>query len=157
MSIILDGLVVEVEEFNREVEEIVNEENVLKYLELFKTLKDFKENLDGLNKKCKAVFEKMNSEVLPAKYKEDGVTSMTYQGYRYTVNVRTLARILPEHRLEAYQWLRDNDLGDIIIETVNASTLSSAARELMEEGSELESDYFETYLKDGMSVTKAGK
>lgn len=47
--------------------------------------------------------------------------------------------------------------GSLIQETVNSSSLSSLAKELMEEGKEMPEKTFNIHAKDGVSITKAKK
>jgi hypothetical protein len=44
------------------------------------------------------------------------------------------AGISAENRQLMFAWLRDNDLGSLIKETVNSRTLSAAIKEVMAEG-----------------------
>src|SRR5262249_45953393 len=91
----------------------------------------------------------------PEAFYADDVTSITINGRRLTRTSAFRARIRPDFKEEAYQWLRMNDLGELIIETVNSQSLSSAAKELSLENQELPQDWFETYLQPNISVTKA--
>ena len=53
-----------------------------------------------------------------------------------------------------YVWLKQNDLGALIKPTVNASSLSASAKELMENGRELPEVIFSVHTKDSVSITK---
>lgn len=54
----------------------------------------------------------------------------------------------------AYWWLRLNGMGSLITETINASTLSAAARKQMEDGKDLPETYFKVDIVPNTSVTK---
>ena len=69
-----------------------------------------------------------------------------------TSNVR--ANILKENRDAAYDWLCNNGLEDIVINTVNASTLSATARALIEDGKQLDDELFNVQIIPNTSVTK---
>jgi hypothetical protein len=57
---------------------------------------------------------------------------------------------------EAFAWLKDNDLGDIIQETVNSNTLSAQAKLLLEDkGLDMDPELFNTYWQNNVSKTKA--
>jgi hypothetical protein len=56
----------------------------------------------------------------------------------------------------AFEWLRENGLGELITETVNASTLSAQARKMLEDGTELDADIFNVSVFPTTSITKAG-
>jgi len=90
------------------------------------------------------------------------------------------AAILPEHQEQAFQWLRDNDLGDIIKNDitvtfgrsvyadlakgqgyepvqkigVHAQTLKAVVRERLEAGREMPSDLFKTYAGNSTKITR---
>jgi hypothetical protein len=54
-------------------------------------------------------------------------------------------------------WLRDNGAESLIIETVNAQTLASYAKSVMEEeGKDLPHNLFKTNILTYTSITKAG-
>lgn len=82
-------------------------------------------------------------------------------GNRITRTARLFASILPSQDgstiARAYEWLRNNNLGSLIKETVNSSSLNAAAKELMENGHELPDDIFRVHMKDGVSITKGKK
>jgi hypothetical protein len=54
----------------------------------------------------------------------------------------------------AYGWLRDHDYGSLIKPTVNASSLSAAAKELVENGMELPEEMFRVHTQISISITK---
>lgn len=56
-----------------------------------------------------------------------------------------------------FVWLKQHDLGSLIKPTVNASSLSGAAKELMENGQELPEELFAVHTKDNVSITKGKK
>ena len=103
------------------------------------------------------IAEKVNTvlkEKVPEVFKEGGVTSITVDGYRYTATVTLRASIIKDMKPQAYVWLRANELGDLITETVNASTLSAAAKHRREEGYDLDQDFFNVYQQPNLSITK---
>ncbi len=112
------------------------------------------EHLGNLRK----IAEKVNTalkEKVPATFKESGVTSITVDGYRYVATETLRASVNKDHKSEAYDWLRANELGDLIIETVNASTLSAAAKVQREAGYGLDQDLFNVYDQPNLSITKS--
>ena len=65
------------------------------------------------------------------------------------------ASIIAEKRPQAFQWLRDNGYGDIIQETVNASTLSAFAKTLLEtENKELPEEFFRVHAESQATLTR---
>ena len=55
----------------------------------------------------------------------------------------------------AMKWLRDNDAGGLIIETVNASTLASFAKERAMEGKPLPEDTFKVGTAPYTSIRRS--
>lgn len=94
---------------------------------------------------------------IPARMDADMVKTFNTDKNRITRTIRMFASIMPDMQERAFKWLRDNNLGSIIKETVNSSSLSAAAKEQMENGVELPEDIFRTHMKDGVSITKLKK
>lgn len=92
---------------------------------------------------------------------ETQTTTSKETGNRVTRTARIFASIISDTTGEtlkkAYEWLRSNELGALIKETVNSSSLSGAAKELMENGKELPDDLFKVHTKDGVSITRGKK
>lgn len=88
-------------------------------------------------------------------------TTSSATGNRVTRTARLMASIRSDKTGEiqtaAYQWLRDNDLAPLIKETVSASSLSAAAKELVENGQDLPDELFNVYTKAGVSITRGKK
>lgn len=98
---------------------------------------------------------KLSSIMVPEAFQQENVkTFTTGDGYRVTLSHRFYAAIKADSKNSAYDWLRTNNLGALIIETVNSSTLSSAGKALLEEGKELPEDFFNTHYQDQVSLTK---
>lgn len=123
----------------------------------YRKAREFRDHLESQIKLLTASIDKLRREDLPTKFKEAGVTSITVDGYRFTITENVYASIPPNGKVDAYQWLRDNELGALIIETVNSSTLSAQARTLMEEGKELPPELFKVSILDNVSMTKQGE
>lgn len=93
--------------------------------------------------------------LVPAAFEREGIKSFTLdEGYRVGVGVRFVASIKAENRDKALEWLRNNGLEDLIIQTVNASTLSATGKNLLENGRELPEDIFTTAYLTNTSLTK---
>jgi len=90
---------------------------------------------------------------LPERMDEEKVKTFNTDRFRVTRTTGVFASILPDQKDAAYEWLEKNELGDLIIPTVNASTLSATAKAMLEEGKELPEDIFRTHFKNGVSVT----
>ena len=91
---------------------------------------------------------------MPVRMDADKVKTFNTDRYRVTRTARVFASILSDKVQSAYEWLRKHQYDALIKETVNSSSLSAAAKELMESGRELPEDLFRVHLKDGVSITK---
>lgn len=113
------------------------------------------ERIDDLMKPLRDTFNDYKTIHIPALFEQDGITSIPLdEGFRVGVSSKFVASIKSDERDKAYDWLRANGLGDIIQGTVNAGTLSAAAKKLLEEKNvELPSDLFNTAFLPSVSVT----
>lgn len=111
---------------------------------------------DSWFKPLRVTFDEYKTQLLPAIFEQEGVTSVPLtEGYRIGVSYTIRASIKPQEKDRAYAWLRGNKLGDIITTTVNASTLSATARTLLEERNlELPDQLFTVANMPNTSVTK---
>lgn len=124
--------------------------------EKFRVLKELYEWYEALGKQLGEAHSLLKQVIIPDKFEATGTGSYTSKtgGYRVGVSSKVMASVLPGMKEQAYDWLRENELGDLIQPTVNASTLAAAAKALLEEGKELSPDYFKTYLQPNTSLTK---
>jgi len=126
-----------------------------------------KQQLDEAVKAFNSLFEDMKEDRIPGALELEGVTHVPLEeGYRIQTAETMYVSIAKGKRNEAMEWLRTNAaqskdggaLADLIIETINASTLSAAGRFMLENHSQdLPSELFETYFQPTTSVTKIQK
>lgn len=92
------------------------------------------------------LFEDYKGRRIPALFEQEGVPNVPLaEGYRVQQSSRFYASIIAEKKNEAFAWLRDNGLGDIVAETVNAQTLSASAKVLRDDKNiELPDEFFKT-------------
>lgn len=102
--------------------------------------------------KSKLAFAKEVS--MPNRMDAEAVKTFNTENFRVTRTARVFASITSEQIEQAYDWLRENGYGALIKETVNSSSLSAAAKEMMQEGEELPEELFKVHMKDGISITK---
>lgn len=122
----------------------------------FAEVRDLHARLKGITTGVNQLAEFLSYELVPLAMERTGFTTVNHEVGRVSVATRTSASILPEHRERAFGWLRDNGLGDLIIETVNAQTLGATAAGLIQAGGELPDDIFKTTVKTYTSITKPG-
>lgn len=126
-------------------------------VDLYKRVKDASDAIEEFSKRARKKRDLLKNVVLPSMFETEDTTSITRGGYRFTVSYNLRAGIKPNEagKEPAFQWLRDHGYGDIVIETVNASTLSATAKAMADEGEELDDELFSTYIAPTTSVTKA--
>lgn len=100
------------------------------------------------------LFATYKSEIVPAMFDEAGIKNVPLvEGYRVQTGGKIFASIKADAKEQAYQWLRDNGLGALVVETVNVQTLSAAAKVMAEEENrELPEEFFNTMDKFTTSV-----
>ena len=73
-------------------------------------------------------------KVIPNRFAEDGFSSMNIPGVgRLGLTKDAYCTQVKEKQSEFFDWLRENDYGDLIKDTVNPSSLKSLVKELAEE------------------------
>lgn len=122
----------------------------------FVVLRALKRNLEETEKKFTALFEQFKNIEVPQMFEQEGVTSLPLaEGFRVGVSSAWRASIKEGMKPEAYKWLQENKLGDIIVETINASTLSATAKTLAEEENrQLPDEFFNVLMQPNTSVTQ---
>lgn len=110
---------------------------------------------DTVRDKLSEIEQKLSHETLPKAFEAEKIKTFTLlDGSRVTISDRLYASIIPEKRADAFAWLRKNRLKDLIIETVNASTLSAAAKLRVEANQDVPEDLFKVTIIPGASLTK---
>jgi hypothetical protein len=119
-------------------------------------LRDMRDTFQAAQDALDQAYDAMTKEVVPAAFEREEATTLTIKaGYRITISQRYYASIIPDKKADAYKWLRANKLDDLIQETVNASTLSAAGKELLEtKGKELPEGMFNCHFQPNTSITK---
>jgi hypothetical protein len=151
------GLIEEINELalsaEKEMESVMSCDTAT-VLSLLSEVRSYDENLKYLKSRMGELHKRMKEEIVPKKFTEQGISSITVEGYRYTVSAQARTTIQKDKKDEAYGWLRNNGLGDLVTETVNSSTLSATAKTLMADGIDLPDDIFNVYTFENTSVTK---
>ncbi len=80
--------------------------------------------------------------ILPEIMEEKGIDKISVDGRNITTRIELFASIPKDQREDAYDWLKNNDLGDLITNTVNAMTLKGTIKELLEKGENIPEDLF---------------
>jgi len=128
--------------------------DVADILAILVEIRTMDENLKYVKKRFYDLYKRYKEEIVPTKFQEEGITSITVDGTRFTVSQSSKTTIVGGEKEAAYKWLRENGLEDLITNTVNASTLSATARSLLEDGVEMPEDIFKMYIFNNTSMTK---
>lgn len=131
-----------------------NFESVEAAVKLYRKVREVYECLHPSLEKIDQMVEGLKRKKVPDLFTARDVSSVTIDGYRFTHTVNIRASIRKGLKEEAFNWLRNNELGDLIIETVPAQTLSSTATMLADDNKTLPDEYFTTYLQNGISMTR---
>lgn len=118
----------------------------------------FKRMMERLEKDLEplgAMFKAYKEELVPETLDFEGVTNVPLaEGFRVGTSLVFRASIKPGKKDEAYAWLREQKHGDIIVEQINSSTLSSVAGELLKDHClELPDELFNVHIASNTSVT----
>lgn len=124
--------------------------------DLYVLVREAKERLAEATQMIGGLHDSLKFKHLPeALDREDTTSKTTESGYRITLTEVVRASIKSDRRPSAYSWLRENDLGDLIQETVNASTLAAFAKNYMREhGKDLPDNLFTVHVQPQVSLTK---
>jgi len=122
----------------------------------FVRVRETKDQLEKILKPFDAFYETLAKVKIPETFDRHGVPSVTLdEGYRVTVSHALRASIRGGVDKEAaYEWLRDNGLGDIVTQTVNASTLSAVAKTMGEDNKELPEGLFNVAIMPNTSFNR---
>jgi hypothetical protein len=139
--------------------------DVIEIIKHFNHLRIANDDIKSSREALQQIADSLSTVVIPdvvrvAKETTGLKTPINIEGVgRVTVSYRYSASIL-DHPLRGkepgYEWLRANGAGEIIKPTVNAGTLSSYAKSMLEEkGEELPDDIFKVGTAPYTSITKA--
>lgn len=131
--------------------------DAIAYARGYVVLHSLDDKIETFVKQWNGLYETIKKERLPGVFEGAGTTTVNLdEGFRVTVSSNIRASIREGQKEAAFGWLRDNDLGDLITETVNASTLSATAKSLLEGDipKELDTAIFNVAIMPNTSVTK---
>lgn len=113
------------------------------------------DEMEELVGNAKSTRKHMGENRIPQFFEDTGITTVTRNGYRVTVGNRMVASIVASEKEAAMEWLRKNGHEDLIKPTVNASTLSAAAKfEIVDKNKDFPDDLFFVMPVPTTSVTK---
>lgn len=132
------GLEADVAALAAEMADMKKKGDAIQLARAFVVLHRIKAAIEAVNGKeggtFPALFNPYKKEHVPELFEAAGVTSLPLdEGYRVGVSHKTVASIKKGQKEDAYKWLRANNMGDLIVETVNSSTLSATFKTMIEE------------------------
>lgn len=110
------------------------------------TIKTAREALDQIE-------DNLSKQQIPDLMRAQGVKSVKLEGVG-TVGITNRVSCSMLDKTLGFEWLRGNGHGALITETVNSSTLSAFAKELLEAGEELPDDAFKISTSSYTSIRK---
>lgn len=109
----------------------------------FADLRRIKETMEAELKKITWAHDWLRLNAIVQRMEDEGISTITVDGVgRVSLQGDLYARIPADKRQAAFEWLRDNGHGDVITETIPASTLKAMAKEMLKKGETLPEDYF---------------
>ena len=130
----------------------------MKLLEAVKEMERIRERLEeikAVKTEHQEEFDLLRLGIIPGLMDEDEITNITIDGVgRVTLTGDVYASIPASERDRAYQWLRDNNHGGLIVETVNSGTLKAFVKGVIKKGEELPEDMFKVTPFSRASITK---
>lgn len=114
---------------------------LLEMLEEYNELLETKDGLKEATKKNNEAIEAKKAEIAQQMI-DDDVPSISVGGYKFFLQDKTIyskksEEVLQAAGLDFLEVLREQGLGDIIVETVNPRTLQSTVKNLVDESGEL--------------------
>ena len=144
--------------FTDDLEQVVANDDLAEALRYYAKFKRAYEALDVARKKAFKHLDYLNKSIIPKKLEDadlaDGVRVQIDDQTGYNFRVQTQYSAKQNDREALYAWLRERGDGELITETVNASTLASYLKGLMlDEGIEVPQEMAEltTYEITGMT------
>lgn len=119
-------------EFQNKLENI-DKNDIPSLCNLYRDYYEFYNSLEESFKIAEQIKQKLSYEVMPTAFENNKVDSVKIRGRNFIVGVRLNASIPLDLRANGHAWLRENNLGEIIVPTVNSKTLSSAVKSYIEE------------------------
>jgi len=135
-----------------DIEEIANDD-VTKLCKATVALRDVKDEASAMLDVIKSHYSRLTTDRLPKALEKSEMSSVRIDGHLFSVTSKLFASIPENKREEGFKWLRDNGLGDVIKETANPKTLSSAIKTMIdEEGVTPPSDAITVHIQENISI-----
>ena len=136
------------EQIARMLEEIstLGVDDVGQSLDAFIAARTLKDRIDSLAKEAGAVVQEFADHHIPALLERHKLKAAPHRLGMIKMERKWSTTV--HDRPGAHSWLIKNGMGDVIIETTNAATLSAIARTLEEKGESFPPEHFKTTIRD---------
>ena len=148
-----ESLVQVTSRIRRETDEVVESRDHIAIIKHYDQLRQVTALIKESREALEQIEMKLSREQVPEALRSQNIRSITVEGVgRVTLGTRWSAS-MPDKEA-GFEWLRANEHGGVIQETVNAQTLGALAKELSAEGTELPAPTFTTNIMTYTSITK---
>jgi len=139
----------------RDTNELVELDDHIEFIKHYAKLRAITEQIKESREALDELERKLSREYVPDAMRARNIKTITIEGVgRVSLSNRWSCSMVDKQL--GMQYLRDTGNGGLIIETVNAQTLASFAKDLNDnKGEELPSDLFKTGIMTVTSITKA--
>jgi len=127
-------------------------------LDLIHAMSHLRADKDELEDKVSAAnseLEYLAKVAIPDRFTEEGIRNMVVDGVgRVGLRANIYASIKAGCKDQAYQWMRDVGLGDLIQPSVNASTLKATLKNRIKSADDIPEDLFNVTPYQQATITK---
>lgn len=136
-----------------ETAEVISTNDPVKVIKHYDALRKVNALIKESREALSEIEEKLSRNNVPDVMRAHNIKTTTIEGVgRVSLGTRWSAS-MPD-KVAGFEWLRTNNHGGVIQETVNAQTLGALAKELNEDGVELPQPTFATSVMTYTSITK---
>jgi len=141
----------------KDTEAVLASGDVIEVIKHFDALRKAMEQIKTAREALDQLKDQLSTVSIPDMFRARDIKNMKIEGVgRCGVSYRFSCSIVADDKRVGHQWLKDNGYPDLVVETVNSSTLSAFAKNLLEtEGKELPAEIFKTSSSPFTSITKA--
>lgn len=137
-----------------------DEENLAAaYIQTFRVARDMEDVMKDGAKPITEICNEFKLQKIPEAYEAAGISTLTLDsGDRVSLSERVLAAVKGGMMEAAIKYLRSNKkTKELVIQTINASTLSAYAKTLLEQNLELPDSLFNVTVQTAASLTRGKK
>ncbi len=100
-------------------------------------------------------YDHLRHNKIPEALDEEGLSNATFDGIgRVALTSDIYSSIPKEREQDAWEWLRDNGHGGIIVEYIHSGTLKATLKAILKKGEKLPEDLFKVTAYSRATITK---